>query len=177
MSSCFHLVDLNADGNLDFVTSPVRFLADAMLGRLARWLRVLGWDAAYHPTIHDPALVDWARAEDRILLTRDRPLLLELRPGRSLLIVAERPLDQLRQVVTDVALTPPVELFTRCLVCNAVLRPATDPECTSLIPPEARELPGPVRRCPGCGRMYWPGSHVRRMRAALARTFPEWRLQ
>jgi hypothetical protein len=155
---------------------PHRFLADAMLGRLARWLRVLGCDASYDPTVHDPALVDWARAEDRILLTRDRPLVLELRPGRFLLIVAERPLDQLRQVVTEVALTPPVELFTRCLVCNAVLQAASEAERTGLIPLEARGLPGPVRRCPGCGRMYWPGSHVRRMRGALAGAFPEWRL-
>jgi uncharacterized protein with PIN domain len=156
--------------------STIHFLADAMLGRLARWLRVLGWDTAYDPATRDPALVDWARTEDRILLTRDRPLLVELRPDRALLIVAERPLDQLRQVVTDVGLGSPVELFTRCLVCNAGLRPATEAEWASLVPPEARALPGPVRRCPGCGRVYWSGSHARRMRAALGRAFPEWRL-
>jgi uncharacterized protein with PIN domain len=147
-----------------------------MLGRLARWLRVLGLDTAYDPALYDPTLVEWAQMEDRILLTRDRPLLVELRPDRSLLIVAERPLDQLRQVVMEVDLAPPVELFTRCLVCNVVLRPATGAECTTLVPPEARGLPGPVRRCPACGRAYWPGSHARRMRAALARAFPEWPL-
>jgi uncharacterized protein len=147
-----------------------------MLGRLARWLRVLGWDTAYDPATHDPALVEWARNEDRILLTRDRPLLAELRPDRALFIVADRPLEQLRQVVTEVGLDAPGELFTRCLVCNVELRPATEAEWRTLVPSEARALPGPVRRCPGCGRVYWPGSHGRRMRATLRRAFPEWRL-
>jgi len=147
-----------------------------MLGRLARWLRVLGWDTAYDPATHDPELVEWARNEHRILLTRDRPLLLELRPDQALFIVADRPLEQLRQVVTEAGLSAPGELFTRCLVCNAELRPATEAECASLVPLGARALPGPVRRCPGCGRLYWPGSHARRMRAALGRVFPEWRL-
>jgi hypothetical protein len=147
-----------------------------MLGRLARWLRVLGWDTAYDPATHDAALVDWARREDRVLLTRDRPLLVELRPGRAVLIVADRALDQLRQVVTEVGLGAPGELFTRCLVCNTELRPATEAEWATLVPSEARALPGPVRRCPGCRRVYWPGSHARRMRAALGRAFPEWPL-
>jgi uncharacterized protein len=148
-----------------------------MLGRLARWLRVLGWDTAYDPATDDPALVEWARSEDRVLLTRDHPLLLELRPDRALFIVADRPLAQLHQVVTQFGLGAPGELFTRCLVCNAELRPATEPECAMLVPPEARALPGPMRRCPGCGRVYWPGSHARRMRAALGRAFPEWDLR
>jgi uncharacterized protein with PIN domain len=75
-----------------------------------------------------------------------------------------------------VGLGAPGELFTRCLVCNAELRLATEAESASLVPLEARDLPGPVRRCPGCGRVYWPGSHARRMRAALGRAFPEWHL-
>ncbi len=142
-----------------------------MLGRLARWLRTLGYDTAYDPAIHDPALVDWGRREDRILLTRDRPLLVELRPDRALLILADRPLEQLRQVVTELGLGPPGELFTRCLVCNAELRPATETECARLVPLTAREMGGPVRRCPRCSRVYWAGSHTRRMRAALAGAF------
>jgi hypothetical protein len=152
-----------------------RFFADAMLGRLARWLRVLGFDTAYDGTLPDPALVRLAEAEDRVLLTRDRHLLRELRPARALEIRRDAPLEQLREVVAALALQPPRELFTRCLICNTPLAPplAAD-EADALLPASARGLPGPTRRCPGCGRLYWPGSHVRRMREALEQALPGW---
>ena len=159
------------------LASTPRFLADAMLGRLARWLRVLGMDTAFDPDVPDPMLVRWAQAEQRILLTRDRNLVAELRPQRSLLVEADAPLIQLRQVVAQVGVAPPVELFTRCLVCNAELAPPDTEDIDTRIPPASRQLPGPVRYCLSCNRVYWPGSHTRRMRAALARTFPDWPLQ
>ena len=151
-----------------------RFLADAMVARLARWLRVLGYDTAYEPTLDDHALVALAAAEDRVLLTRDRHLLRELRPERALEVRSDVPLEQLRAVVDALALGPPGAPFTRCLVCNGALHEVDAAEAAHVVPPDSRGLPGPVRRCPDCGRVYWPGSHVRRMRAALARALPEW---
>ncbi len=154
-----------------------RFLADAMLGRLARWLRVLGYDTRYDPLAPDETLVAWAAAEERVLLTRDRRLLRELRPAAAVEIRSDVPLEQLRQVVAALGLLPPSppELFTRCLVCNELLEPVPDEERARVLPERARTLPGPVRRCPCCARVYWQGSHARRMRGALARTLPEWR--
>jgi hypothetical protein len=151
-----------------------RFLADAMLGRLARWLRVLGFDTAYDATLPDPVLVRRAADERRLLLTRDRHLLRELRPARALEVRSQVPLEQLDEVVSALALAPPAALFTRCLLCNLVLSPVADAEASRLVPSSARGLPGPVRRCPRCGRVYWLGSHARRMRAALARVWPGW---
>ena len=151
-----------------------RFLADAMLGGLVRWLRVLGFDTAYDPSVHDPELVALADAQARVLLTRDRHLLIHLHPARGLLITDDAPLAQLREVITACNLARPVELFTRCLVCNAILRPATANEVADLVPDGAQSLPGPIRRCCGCGRVYWPGSHVRRMRRTLASALPDW---
>ena len=150
-----------------------RFLADAMLGRLSRWLRVLGLDAAYDDASADPALVRRADEEGRVLLTRDRTLVAHLRPARVLLVASDAPLEQLRQVVEAHAIPAPRELFTRCLLCNVALRDATAEE-SAAVPPSARTLPGPVRRCPACGRTYWPGSHARRMRAAIERALPGW---
>jgi len=152
-----------------------RFAADAMLGRLARWLRVLGFDTTYDASLADPALVRLADAEGRILLTRDRHLLRELRPARAIEVRSDLPLEQLRGILTALDLAPPAELFTRCLVCNAELSPPLPAiEAADSLPPAARGLPGPVRRCASCGRLYWHGSHVRRMRHALERALPGW---
>jgi len=149
-----------------------RFVADAMLGRLARWLRALGYDTLYDASADDRSLVELANGEDRVLLTRDRRLLRELRPRQAVEITADAPLDQLAEVVRELALPTPNDLFRRCLVCNTRVDDVPASEVATLVPPAARALPGPVRRCPTCGRVYWPGSHVRRMTSALARVFP-----
>jgi uncharacterized protein with PIN domain len=155
--------------------TPPRFTADAMLARLARWLRVLGHDTRLDPQLPDDALVRLADQEQRILLTRDRLLLRELRPRQALEIVHDAPLQQLAQVVAALQLPAPAELFTRCTVCNTLLSPPLSrEERDGLLPPDVRDLPGPARSCPGCGRVYWPGSHARRMREALARALPGW---
>lgn len=145
-----------------------------MLGRLARWLRVLGYDTSWDIAIADPVLVERAETEGRILLTRDRHLLRELRPARAHEVRQDDPLRQLVELVQALQLAPPAELFTRCLLDNAPLRELPRPEALPLLPPDVRELPGPVRRCPDCGRLYWDGSHVRRMRSALDRALPGW---
>lgn len=151
-----------------------RFAADAMLGRLARWLRVLGYDTSYDMTLADPVLVRQAGEEGRILLTRDRHLLKELRPARAHEVRQDDPLLQLKDLVDTLELAPPSALFTRCLLCNAVLRVLDDAEARPLLPADVQDVPGPVRQCPACGRLYWDGSHVRRMRAALERVLPGW---
>jgi uncharacterized protein with PIN domain len=154
---------------------PPRFLADAMLGRLARWLRVVGLDALYLPaTTPDAALVVRAERDGRILLTRDRHLLRELRPRAALEIRTDVPLEQLAEVVRAYDLPPPRELLTRCLLCNTPLEPVTPTDAGPLLPPAARELSGSVRRCATCERIYWRGSHARRMQAALATALPGW---
>jgi hypothetical protein len=153
----------------------IRFTADAMLARLARWLRVLGFDTLHDPAVHDHDLVRISNEENRVLLTRDRRLLRDLRPLRALEITHDAPLDQLKQAVTALSLPAPLELFTRCMMCNSELSPPLpQDEADALVPAGVRGIPGPVRRCPGCGRVYWHGSHTRRMRAAIERALPGW---
>jgi uncharacterized protein with PIN domain len=152
-----------------------RFAADAMLGRLARWLRMLGFDTTYNAVLSDSDLVRLAGDEGRILLTRDRRLLRDLRPEFAHEVRQDEPLDQLRELVAALDLPAPAELFTRCMLCNAVLPPPLDEEAAAhLLPPAVRGIPGPVRRCPVCDRVYWHGSHVRRMSEALERAVPGW---
>jgi uncharacterized protein with PIN domain len=139
-----------------------RFLADAMLERLARWLRVLGVDVeSASGTAADRELVQLAAAEGRVLLTRDRRLALEHGAGEHLVVRSAAPLEQLREVVERFAIEVPSELFTRCLLCNLPLEPTDHPG-----------VPPPARRCPRCERVYWEGSHTRRMRAAIAGVLP-----
>ncbi|WP_136064032.1 Mut7-C RNAse domain-containing protein [Modicisalibacter radicis] len=154
--------------------STSRFFADAMLARLARWLRVLGFDTRFDPTIDDPQLVRLAERDQRWLLTRDRALVAQRRPSRCVLIVADAPLEQLREVVERCRPQAPAALFTRCLVCNSPLREVPREAAEPWLPERARSIPGPVRYCPHCQRHYWPGTHTWRMRERLSATLPEW---
>ena len=142
-----------------------------MLGALARWLRVLGVDTAYDPALDDPELVARALAEDRTLLTRDRRLV-ERRAlgGRHLLIASEVVDEQVRQVLDAFALRPdPADLFRRCLRCNAALDPLDPEAARRLVSPFVARTQARFRRCPNCGRLYWRGTHARRMRRRLER--------
>lgn len=153
----------------------LRFAADAMLGRLARWLRVLGFDTSYDAGLADPELVRRASEEGRVLLTRDRHLLRELRPAQALEIRQDDPIEQLKAVIATLAPAGPPGLFTRCMLCNACLSDdLPDEEAHRLLPAAMAQAPHPVRHCPGCGRVYWHGSHVRRMRVRLEQALPGW---
>lgn len=157
----------------DSPESQPRFLADAMLGRLARWLRVLGFDTHYNPMQDDHELVRLADRERRVLLTRDRHLVEHLRPDQGLLLQEEKPLAQLQEVIERCRPPRPAALFTRCLRCNRELVAATA-EQRRRVPARAQDLPGPVLYCPACERLYWSGSHTRRMRNRLAATLQLW---
>jgi uncharacterized protein with PIN domain len=148
-----------------------RFVCDAMLGRLARWLRVLGYDTLYDAGIEDAELVRRAVEGARFALTRDRRLPEEWRIDGCLVIEAEEPLAQLREVDEWVGLDWPRELFRRCLECNSPLDPAPSRVVSDRAPEAVRERHDEFWFCPSCERIYWPGSHARRMRRRLERVF------
>lgn len=136
---------------------PVRFVVDVMLGSLARWLRRLGYDTDYASTREDAELVRIARAEQRILLTRDRPLA-ERRGLRALWIASQSLDEQLRQVTTAFPLEPG-RCPPRCSECNSPLLSAEPAEVANRVPPYVLRQHRHFQHCPGCGRVYWPGSH------------------
>lgn len=145
-----------------------RFACDAMLGRTARWLRALGYDTAWEADVADADLVRRAVAERRILVTKDRRLPEEWRIGGVLVLETEGPVEALREIDRRIGLGWPRELFTRCLECNEPLEPASAEEVARKAPPRVRAAHDDFRRCPSCERVYWPGSHVRRLRRRLA---------
>ncbi len=152
----------------------LRFLADAMLGRLARWLRYLGYDTVYDTEAPDDVLARRSLAEGRVLLTRDRGLLERWRPPGGMLIRSDRPLDQLRQVVRDLGLERDRRTGTRCTICNEPLEAAEPGDDQRSVPPYVRRTQaGSFTHCPRCGRFYWPGTHAARMERILAGLFPD----
>jgi hypothetical protein len=137
-----------------------------MLGRLARLLRAAGHDAALVPAeLDDGDVLAWARREERVLLTRDRRLA-EDAGFHAFLIEANRPDEQARDLARSFEIDWLADPFTRCLLDNHLLRPATVREVQAL-PLSQPERPRPIRACPECARLYWPGSHVRRMLGKL----------
>ena len=141
-----------------------------MLGRLARWLRVLGYDTSWDAGIDDEELARRAAREDRILLTCDRKLAAERRPTRCLVLAPGDPLEQLRRVVEHFDLDAGGPLFLRCTQCNAPLEEVEKRVVSDLVPERTLRELDRFTRCPRCGRVYWEGSHTRRMRLALAQT-------
>lgn len=153
----------------------MRFLCDEMLARLARLLRAAGYDTALASNGQsDTAMLRAAKAEGRVLVTRDRELAARAAPGSALLKETDA-LGQARALSAALPIDWSLAPFTRCVMDNAVLREASADEMARM-PAEAQAGPGPFRACPACGRLYWPGSHVKRLRERLddlARAAPQ----
>jgi uncharacterized protein with PIN domain len=147
-----------------------RFLADCNVGRLARWLRAVGYDAAYHAQIGDAELVREAAAEGRVVLTRDRDLtkrrVIQSGVVRAILIKDDDVRTQLRQVFTELSLDLRQSL-TRCIECNAELVPRQADSVAERVPPFVRQTQSRYSECPACSRIYWAGTHWQRMQRVL----------
>jgi uncharacterized protein with PIN domain len=139
----------------------MKLLADAMLGRLAKWLRVAGYDTAYLADTDDFAVMRLARAEDRLVLTRDTEL--AQRQGvRALFINSEVLEEQVRQVYSDLG-PPPEGAAARCPVCNRVLIQADRDTVASRVPPYVLRTQEQFTLCTECDRVYWQGTHWEKM--------------
>jgi len=144
------------------MASPTpRFIADCMLGKLARWLRILGYDAAYENAISDDDLIERALAEDRVLLTRDTRLVKRKRLPKVLLVESQDPAEQVRQTLEAFGLRVETGGFlTRCLLCNEPTREISREEARPEVPPYVHETQERFARCPACNRIYWRATHV-----------------
>ena len=145
-----------------------------MLGRLAKWLRVLDYDVAYERDISDEALIARAWREGRVLLTRDHALvgrrLLRRTGTRFLLVESTHPEEQLEQVLRDLRLTAGRRrLLGRCLRCNERTLRVERRDVEALVPPYVLQTQRRFSRCPSCRRIYWRATHVDRIVARLTR--------
>lgn len=148
-----------------------RFLCDEHLQRLARWLRAAGYDAALQPGVDDGVLLARARREGRLLLTLDRALAERRDSGCVRRLPSHDPREQLRHLVAEFGLDLDARAFTRCLRCNVEVEEA-DP-ATVDVPERVRDRCTRFRRCPRCGRVYWEGTHVERLRGLFRQAVAE----
>jgi hypothetical protein len=147
------------------------FVCDAMLGSLARWLRFAGFDTLYEPESRTPTLVGRARAEGRWLLTLDRSLAARAGPRVVLLHGADVAL-QLADLRRRLPLVIERERFlSRCSCCNGALQEITREEAAARVPPYVAATASRFFFCPGCGRIYWPGTHPGRIARRLEALF------
>jgi uncharacterized protein with PIN domain len=150
-------------------TAPAgqRFAVDRTLGRLARWLRVLGHDVAYGAHLGGPAILTCARRERRLLLTRNTRLCRSAEAPPHLLVTSNDFRQQLREVAAAVPLATGAR-FRRCLRCNRLLEDVPRQAAAGRVPPFVWETTAHFLGCPHCGRLYWPATHRDHMQRELA---------
>ena len=136
---------------------------DVNLGRLARLLRVLGFDVWWSNDADDHSLADISLEQQRILLTRDRGLLKRRAITHGLFVHSEQPEEQTLEVIRRLDLRRRVAPFTRCLRCNGVLAAVTKDEVSDRLEPLTRRHYNDFVRCADCDQIYWPGTHFTRL--------------
>lgn len=145
----------------------VRFLADANVGRLARYLRLAGFDTVYDWRWDDDLIAAIVSREKRIVLSRDLGLLKRKQVDFGRCIRATKPTAQLREVIDLLDLSGEMLPFSRCLECNTPLQPVAKEAVMHRLQPLTRKYYESFSRCPGCDRIYWPGSHRQKMEMLL----------
>jgi uncharacterized protein with PIN domain len=173
---------------LKHMTEKPLFIADAMLGSLAKWLRILGFDTLYFKEIDDNELIRIARQEDRMLLTRDAGLVKRKTIDSYILITSNEVSEQLKEVLRIVCskqyavsskqcaagteesaycLLPTAYFFSRCTECNGLLMPVDKESVMDAIPEHIFLSGDSFFKCKKCGKVYWNGSHKKMMDAKV----------
>jgi len=145
----------------------MRFIVDCMLGKLAKWLKILGFDAVFFSKIEDPELLTLAYKEGRILLTRDNGLIEKSHDIQTLFIGSEDWNEQVEQVLDEYELWQDIQPYSRCIECNAELKDLPKSRARNLVTPFVFEQANAFAICPSCGRVFWKGTHHQDMEVKI----------
>lgn len=149
----------------------MKFIVDCMLGKLAKWLKILGFDTLYFSRIEDSDFLAMAKKEERVLLTRDTGMIEKSRDIKSLFIESEDWKDQVRQVLDTFALWGDVHPNSRCIECNVELKSLTRKKAKNLVAPFVYEHARSFALCSRCGRVFWQGTHYQDMEYKIEELF------
>ncbi len=148
-----------------------KFIVDHNVGKLAKWLRVMGYDAQFFNGADDADLVAMALAEGRVILTRDTRIVKRrvVTNGRlkAILIQSDAPEQQMRQVIDMLNLDCRFRPFALCLECNQPLQERSKEQVKDLVPPYVFQTQNQYVECPNCRRIYWRGTHWQAMTRRL----------
>jgi uncharacterized protein with PIN domain len=150
-------------------SGEMRFVLDNHLGRLAYSLRMLGFDALYRNDYQDAELARIAAEQGRILLSRDRRLLMRNQVQRGYCLRSLSPPQQLLEIVQRYNLKEHIAPFRRCMRCNGILQPVSKEAVLDRLEPLTRQYFDDFRICPDCEQVYWKGSHYKRMSGSIQR--------
>ena len=144
-----------------------KFIVDSNVGKLARWLRMMGYDAVFFDEIDDGRMVKTALSQNRTIITKDSEFMKRraIISGRvkSILVKGDDPEVQMQTVIHSLDLNVSYKPFTRCLECNTLLVEEAENDVKGRVPPFVERTFHRFHHCPGCGRDYWEGSHFQAM--------------
>ena len=148
------------------IDSP-KFIVDINVGKLARWLRMMGYDTVLFDHGHDDRMIRLALDEGRVIVTRDTHVMKRrvITGGRlrAVLVSGDRPEQQIKQVIDQLKLDSNFRPFSLCLECNRPLEKRSKVEVADLVPPYVYSTQDAYVQCPGCKRVYWKGTHWQAM--------------
>jgi uncharacterized protein len=156
-------------GSEERVTDPIKFILDVHLGKLARWLRMLGFDTLYRNDYADPEIVAIAVREERVILTRDLGIMKRRAVTRGYHIQSTKPEEQLQEVLSRYALLSQIQPFHRCIVCNGLLQRVAKEAVIAQLEPKTVRYYDEFFQCEACHKIYWRGSHFDRMEMFIAK--------
>jgi uncharacterized protein len=148
--------------------SPVRktrFILDVHLGKLAKFLRMSGFDTKYRNDFKDTEIINTAIEENRIIITRDKGILKNSLVKKGYFVRSQKPKEQLKEVIIRFQLQESMQFLSRCMECNGIISKADKDEITGNLKPATRNYYNKFFRCSNCGRIYWEGSHFDRMQS------------
>ena len=146
----------------------MKFITDVNLGKLAKWLRILGYNTALYPGNADPNFLKSATKEGRIALTRRKNLAGRLPSGNLVIIQSDNVLDQLREIMETLSFLPdPARMFSVCLRCNCELSEVSREEISGMVPDYIFASHTEFHMCPHCKSVFWPGTHIEKVQRYL----------
>jgi len=144
-----------------------KFIADVHLGRLARYLKMTGFDVLYDNNYNDEQIVKISLKERRAILTKDRGILKRNEVTHGYWVRSTKVKEQLKEVINRFDLKKEIKEFSRCIECNTKLKRISKEKVIDELPPKVAEWHNEFYRCPTCNKIYWKGSHYKRMLSVI----------